>query len=261
MNNAPPTDQLFGYDVIDGSGKKLGSIDGVWIDDATDRPEFVAVKTGMLFGKNHLLPIDQAQIDQKGQTLQVPYAADQISGGPSFGTNDELSPENEQEIYSYYGLQRETATSPTGEAAGAGAAMMSNRGSTAGGGDVLAPPAQVELDTAAEELAVGKRQVEAGRLRLRKVVQTEHEEVPVELRREQVSIERVDTNNVDVPDSAFQEQEIDVPVMREEPVVGKTTRVTGGVRLNKEIETEARTVGGDVRREDVEIEGDDLIQS
>jgi hypothetical protein len=29
-------DQLFGYDVVDSSGKKIGSVDGVWVDDATE---------------------------------------------------------------------------------------------------------------------------------------------------------------------------------------------------------------------------------
>jgi hypothetical protein len=59
------------------------------------------------------------------------------------------------------------------------------------------------------------------------------EEVPVELRREDVQIERVPASgNLDT-DTAFQEEEIDVPVMREEAVVGKEARATEKVRLNK----------------------------
>ena len=100
-----------------------------------------------------------------------------------------------------------------------------------------------------------KRPVEAGRVRLRKVVRTEREEVPVELRHEEVEIERVPVNEAAAPDEpAFQEREIDVPVMREEPVVGKETRVTDEVRVNKDVETETRRVGDEVRREDVKVD-------
>ena len=60
----------------------------------------------------------------------------------------------------------------------------------------------------------------------------------------------------DAPDTAFQEQEINVPVTREEAVVGKEARVAGEVRVGKDVETEQRTVGGEVRKEDVEVERD-----
>jgi stress response protein YsnF len=42
--------------------------------------------------------------------------------------------------------------------------------------------------------------------------------------------------------------------MREEPVVGKETRVTDEVRVNKDVETETRRVGDEVRREDVKVD-------
>ena len=98
------------------------------------------------------------------------------------------------------------------------------------------------------------RPVEAGRARLRKVVRTERVSQPVELRREQVTVERVPANGQEVPANAFQEQAIEVPLTREEPVVEKEAHVTGQVRVDKTVETERRTVEGDVRREDVEVE-------
>jgi uncharacterized protein (TIGR02271 family) len=246
MNTGTQTEQLFGYDVTDTQGNTIGSVDGVWVDDATNRPEFIAVKTGMLFGKNHLMPVEQAQIDQASQTIQVPYSEDQIKGGPSFGTTDNLSPDDEQQIYSYYGMQRSTATSPTGYAAGGGP-------STTGTGTRITEGTQ-DMTLSEEELQVGKRQEEAGRARLRKIVRTEHEEVPVELRHEEVSIERTPATGEQAPDTAFQEREIDVPVMREEPVVAKEAHTREQVRVGKDVQTEQRTVGGDIRREDVEIE-------
>ena len=57
-----------------------------------------------------------------------------------------------------------------------------------------------------------------------------------------------------VPRDAFQEQTIEVSLTREEPVVDKEAHVTGQVRVDKTAETEQRTVGGEVRHEDVAVE-------
>jgi uncharacterized protein (TIGR02271 family) len=286
---------LFGADVVDSTGNKIGTVDNVWVDDATNELEFVGVKTGWLFGKTHIIPCADAQISD-GQ-ITVPYAEDQIKDAPSYGADDELSPEDEQQIYSYYGLDRTTASSSTGLAAGesgtgfgstASGTSSSNdtgfaTGSTGGYTGSDYSDTQTEYGTSEtgyndlgtstdtttgtdsdsvrlheEELNVGKRQVEAGRVRLRKVVSTERQEVPVELQREQVEIERVpvsEAGSITDDSAAFQDQEINVPVMREEAVVGKETRATGEVRLNKTVDTQTETVGGDVRKEDVQVEG------
>jgi uncharacterized protein (TIGR02271 family) len=258
-------DQFFGYEVIDSSGNKIGSVDNVWVDDATNALEFIGVKTGWLMGKTHVIPTADAQVDNG--TITVPYGQDQVKDAPSFGGNDELSPEDENQIYSYYGLDRSTAPSPTGLPTGetrgttdyAGTDTTDYAGQSSGyagtSGETLTDEGEVNVPVSEEELQVGKRQVEAGTVRLRKVVRTEHQEVPVELRREDVEIERVPASQAtDVPESAFQEREIEVPVSREEAVVGKEAHVTGQVRVQKTVDTETQTVGDEVRREDVQVD-------
>jgi len=270
---------MFGCDVMDSDGHKIGTVDNVWVDDATSALEFVGVKMGFLMGKTHIIPTADAQIDNG--TITVPYNHDLIKDAPSYGGDDELSNEQEQQVYSYYGMQRSDAASPTGLAGG----TMDTSQTDTGGGQYDTNRTDRDLDTtrtdrdldttrsdrgttgfagqddqagvvlSEEELQVGKREVESGRVRLRKVVRTEHQEVPVDLRREEVSVERVSADNAEVPGDAFNEQEIEVPVNREEAVVGKESRVTGQVRLNKDVTTETQNVGGDVRREDVETEG------
>ena len=113
---------------------------------------------------------------------------------------------------------------------------------------------QESLTLAEEQLRVEKHPVEAGRARLRKVVRTERVSQPVELRREEVTIERVPASGQEVPQDAFQERTIEVPLTREEPVVEKEAHVTGQVRVDKTVETEQRTVGSEVRREEVEVD-------
>src|SRR5438270_6099097 len=112
MNNSQDPAQVFGYEVVDSNGNKIGTVDNVWVDDATNELEFVGVKTGWLFGKTHIIPCAEAQIGD-GQ-ITVPYGEDQIKNAPSYGSDDELSPDDEQQVYSYYGLDRTTAPSPTG---------------------------------------------------------------------------------------------------------------------------------------------------
>ncbi len=254
-------DQLFGSQVMDSAGDEVGDVDGVWVDDATDELEFVSVKLGFLVGKPHIIPLANAQVSADGIT--VPYSKDQIKDAPSFATDDEISPEDEDEIYSYYGIDRSTSSSPsglpTGEGTDAGTDVTSTDYATSGRRDTgrdLSTDRDQSVTLHEEELAVGKRNVEAGRVRLRKVVRTEHQEVPVELRREEVEIERVPATGDDAGTTAFQEQEIEIPVMREEAVANKEVRATEQVRLNKTAQTETETVGGDVRSEEVEIDDD-----
>src|SRR5579884_4280805 len=253
--------QYYDYDVIDGSGNDIGSVDNVWVDDATDALEFVGVKTGWIFGQTHVIPIENAQIDDANQTITVPYSEDQIKNAPNFPSDATLSAADEDQIYSYYGMDRSTQESPTGYAAGGQTGTTTTQTTQTTGSygqtDLPSEPTEVDMTTSEEQVQVGKRTVQAGDVRLRKVVRTEHQDVPVELRREEVNIERVPAGDATVPDDAFEEQEIDIPVMEEQPVVGKQTVVTGGVRVTKDVETQTQTVGADVRSTDVEVEGDD----
>jgi uncharacterized protein (TIGR02271 family) len=243
--NGQDPSTVFGENVIDTDGNTIGSVNSVWVDDATNELEFIGVKTGWLFGQTHVIPCADAQFS--GDTITVPYSQDQIKDAPSFGADDELSPDDEQEIYTYYGLNRSTTASPSGLSTDDGTTTTDYGSDTSGDTD------SVRLHQ--EELQVGKRQVEAGNVRLRKVVNTEHQEVPVELRSEDVEIERVPVSDATATSDSdvFEEKEINVPVTREEPVVAKEVRTTGEVRLNKNVQTETETVGGDVRSEDVDV--------
>jgi uncharacterized protein (TIGR02271 family) len=104
---------------------------------------------------------------------------------------------------------------------------------------------------------VGKREVEYGGVRLRKVVRTEVVNQPVELTREEIVIERVPAGEAraTTPGGAeFKQEEIYVPLRREEAVVAKEARVREEVRVGKRKERETQTVSETVRKEDVEIE-------
>jgi uncharacterized protein (TIGR02271 family) len=113
----------------------------------------------------------------------------------------------------------------------------------------------VEVPLSKEEVEVGKREVSAGDIKLRKKVETEQVNVPVELKREDVVVERVAASEAPSPGKEpFNEEQIEIPLKREEPVVEKQTRVTGGVRVRKTEGAEQHTVQEKIRREEVDID-------
>jgi len=261
MNRTQAPAQLLGYDVLDASGAKIGRVDNVWVDDATQQLEFLGVQTSWLgVGKDHLIPAATAPVDTGQHTIQVPYPADQVKDAPSYAADAQLSAADEDSVYTYYGINRSTAPSPTGLAGATGATGPATTSGTgyartdSTGGDVRVPLTE-------EQLQVGTRQGEAGRAHLRKIVRTEQVSAPVELRREEVHVERVPVSGAavsgELPDDAFQEKDIEVTVMQEEPVVSKQARVTGEVHVGKTPATETRTVESEVRKEDVVVDRDD----
>jgi uncharacterized protein (TIGR02271 family) len=74
------------------------------------------------------------------------------------------------------------------------------------------------------------------------------------LKHEDIVVERVPAHEVEAGKDSFQEERIKIPLSREEPVVEKETRLTGGVRVRKTEGIEERTVRESVRREDVDID-------
>jgi uncharacterized protein (TIGR02271 family) len=112
----------------------------------------------------------------------------------------------------------------------------------------------IEVPLSEEEVKVGKRTVKAGEVKLHKTITTEQVNVPVELKHEDIIVEHVPAHEVEAGKNPFQEEQIKIPLSREEPVVEKETRVTGGVRVRKTEGAEERTISESVRREDVNID-------
>jgi len=110
---------------------------------------------------------------------------------------------------------------------------------------------EARLVLSEEQLSVGKRQVSAGEVGVRKTVETEHVRETVGLVREEVTIERhpVSADSARLTDATIGEDEIRVPLMREEAVVEKRVVPTEEIVLNKRAVTEEQNVEADLRRE------------
>ncbi len=283
---------LLDYQVVDQSGADIGTVHSFWADTQSGNLEFIGVKTGWLFGHNHVVPVEKAEVDESNHTVRLPYDAEFIKNAMSIDADAEISDTQEAEIYRYYGLgggstatrasyAADSATSTTGTgmaAASTGAAYDAStettrttgtRGmnvDTAGinlaGGEakhaVGTTGENRDITLSEEQVKVGKRTVDAGQVRLRKIVRTEVVNQPVEIRHEDVVVERVSADQVHAGATGtdFTEETIDVPLTREEVVVSKEAQVTGAVRLHKTADTETQNVSETVRKEDVEVTRD-----
>jgi uncharacterized protein (TIGR02271 family) len=105
-----------------------------------------------------------------------------------------------------------------------------------------------------DEVKIGKRTVGAGEVKLHKTVTTEQVNVPVELKHEDI-VERVAAHEVEASGTEpFREEQIKVPLSREEGAAEKETHVTGGVRVRKTQGVDQETIRENVRHEDVDVD-------
>jgi hypothetical protein len=95
-------DAWLGRHAFDVDGNKIGSIDHIFYDDRTQRPEWLAVKTGLFGTKTTFVPINGSQVF-KGEDLQVPFTKDFVKEAPRVDVDDTMTPMQEQELWSYYG--------------------------------------------------------------------------------------------------------------------------------------------------------------
>jgi sporulation protein YlmC with PRC-barrel domain len=100
---------LIGRKAFDRDGVKIGTVDEVYLDDATGAPEWAAVRTG-LFGRDAFVPLEPSELD--GEALQVPFARALIRDAPDFGVGRHLSPRQELQLYRHYGLDVPTGPAP-----------------------------------------------------------------------------------------------------------------------------------------------------
>jgi uncharacterized protein (TIGR02271 family) len=137
-----------------------------------------------------------------------------------------------------------------GTAGGASGAMASGSMASSGRTDEVIPIVE-------EQLAVGKREVNRGGVRVRSYVKQTPVHEQVSLREEHVEVERRPVNTqlgaADL-DNAFQERNIELTETAEEAVVAKNARVVEEVVVHKDVGSHVEQIDDTVRRTDVDVE-------
>jgi uncharacterized protein (TIGR02271 family) len=262
-----------GRTMTDPAGAKIGTIADIYLDDDTGQPEWATVTTGMLSTKQSFVPL--AQAESVGDSVQVPYDKDRVKSAPGIQAEGNLSQDEEAALYRHYGLEYSESRSDSGLPAGAAGQNIDPRDrdrdgvyddvqDTAVGRDMSGPTTDDAMTRSEEELRVGTAQRERGRVRLRKYVTTEQRQVTVPVEREEVRVERepITDANLDAATSGpeISEEEHEVVLHEEEPVVEKRVVPKERVRLGKQTVTEQEQVGGEVRQEHIEVEGENQVR-
>lgn len=179
-------------------------------------------------------------------------------GGRSYPRSSFDRFDNDRLYFSQGGWQQHgssfSGSATSGTTTGAGRAGRTGAGMTR---DAMSDD-DIRVPIMEERIDVDKRQTQHGSVDIRKEVVAEQVNVPVELRHEEVHV-----NRVDVPDrrvgpgemgDAFEEGTIRVPVRGEEAVARKETFVTGEVVIDRDVVTERENVTDTIRKEKVDVD-------
>jgi uncharacterized protein (TIGR02271 family) len=254
MLNTEQLGSLEGSDLIGMDGESLGEIQEVYVDDETGEPEFAVVKVGLFGTGSRFVPLQGARSD--GDGVRVDFTKDQVKDSPDYSADGDLSQDQEREIYSFYGIAYSERQSDTGLPAGRG-----TEGTATTGRDTSGPTTDDAMTRSEEELRVGTERREAGRVRLRKYVVTENVTKTVPVKKEKVRVEREPITEANrgqaMAGPDISEEEHEVTLTEEEPVVEKRAVPKERVRLEKDVEQDERQVSEQVRKERIETDGAD----
>lgn len=99
-----------GHDVVDDGGSKVGTLEAVYFDTASEEPTFASVKIGMP-GRHRLVfaPLKDAKV-APGH-VRVRWEKKLIKDGPAIDTDGELTAETEVAVFEHFGLEHRVGAS------------------------------------------------------------------------------------------------------------------------------------------------------
>jgi uncharacterized protein (TIGR02271 family) len=244
-----------GRTLVGTDGEKIGKVEELYVDHESSKPEWARVTTGLLGTKNSFVPL--AGASPQGEEIAVPVTKDQVKSAPSLDPGSELSEDEERQLFRHYGVDYtdEGSVTATGTPTPENGA---DRGAV--GHDTSGPTTDDAMTRSEEELHVGTAERERGRARLRKYVVTEQVQQTVPVQREEVRIEREPITEGNLDDATdgpeISEEEHEVVLHEEEVVTEKRTVPKERVRMEKDTVTEEQQVSEEVRKEQIEADGD-----
>jgi len=253
-------------------GQKIGKIVDVYESTQDADGTFVTVHTGMFGGKASFVPLSKASM--QGKDIVVPYDKALVKDAPRVEADQELTSAEEERLYQHYSLQRAASPAPapapgrhaeetavprgTKRQDSDGDGVFDDVKDTAVGRDTSGLTTDDAMTRSEERLQVGTQQVETGRARLRKRIVTEQVSTTVPVTRDEVVVEREPITEANMPKAmdgpALSEEEHEVVLKAEQPVVTKETVAVERVKLGTQTITEQQQVNETIRKEQIETE-------
>jgi uncharacterized protein (TIGR02271 family) len=222
---------LVGGQLVDADGSKVGTIEDIYLDNETQRPEWALVHTGLLGRKLSYVPLTGAS--PSDGKLKAGFKESQIKAAPSVDPDGELTPDEEGTLYQHYGVGQDE--------------------SQAG-----APNTDDAMTRSEEELQVGMVRRPSSLVRLKKHVVTENVQATVPVQREKLQVEREPITDANVDQAMagpeLSEDEHELTLNEEQVVVDKQVVPKERVRIDKATETSEEQVSEQLRKERVDME-------
>jgi uncharacterized protein (TIGR02271 family) len=222
-------------------GGFLGSLRDMFVPDEDSQTYGEGLRRG-----HFLLTVraSDAQAQQVHQALENSRAVDVDESASSWRNEGWTGPST-------------TNRQAIGGNAGMNAGGMSTGGMNTGRTNTDAGRTDEVIPIVEEQLAVGKREVNRGGVRVRSYVKETPVHEQVSLREEHVDVERRAVNQPlqgNALGDAFQERTIEMTETSEEAVVAKNARVVEEVAIHKDVGSHVEQIDDTVRRTDVDVE-------
>jgi uncharacterized protein (TIGR02271 family) len=245
-------ENLIGLTAVDSNGQKVGKVSQVYLDDTAGQAAWVTVSTGLFGRRDSFAPLYRGVV--QGSDLHLAVPKELIKDAPNVEDDGHLSDSEVSTLFTHYAGYLDPAGGyARPPAGGEGQAAAGDLGGP--GYDVSGPATGDAMTRSEERLHVGTEAVPAGRARLRKHVVTENVTTTVPVSHEEVRIERepvTDANRGAALDGpAISEEEHEVTLHAERPVVAKEAVPVERVRLTTETVTEQQEVTEQVRKEQI----------
>lgn len=246
MIDTASINDLIGADVYGSDDQKIGSVGQVYVDAQTHNPTWVTIKTGLFGTSETFAPLDDASFD--GYQIRVAHPKDKVKDAPRIDSDGEISREEEDSLYVYYGNGAPIPPASSNDYA-------ADRGIE--GHDISGPTTDDAMTRSEEQLHVGTERVETGRARLRKHVVTEQVTKTVPVSHEELTVTREPITEHNIGDAMaggdLTSEEHEVVLTGERVVTSKETVPVERVRIGTETVTEQQQVAADVSHEEIEL--------
>jgi Domain of unknown function (DUF2382)/PRC-barrel domain len=107
MTDLTDPSEVRGKKLVDPAGADIGEAREIYMEHGSDRPAFALVKTGLFGSKHTFVPLSGASLD--GPRIWVTVDKDRVRDAPKVDPDQELTPQEEGELYRHYGLEASTA--------------------------------------------------------------------------------------------------------------------------------------------------------
>jgi uncharacterized protein (TIGR02271 family) len=252
---------IAGYEVISDQGEPIGTISD-YVFDGDNRMRYLVINTlSSRDNRQIAIPVGLADIqDDNRQVILTGVTQDHLSTMPSYNGDEGFSSDYDTRMMQSYYPDQQPYTTESGR-------LDYNRYQE------FNTPQRLQL--LEERLQINKHQELQGQVTVGKYIETRQETVDVPVSRERLVVERTpvhaasmdprleqgDPNHMLDSSLSLDEQQITVPLYREEVDVSKRAVVAEEVSIRKEQDTEVRTVTETVGREELDVSDPNRLMS